>query len=273
MASLKRGKASRTELEYIAANTHRPVKEVAEELKRSVAFVRKHTEATPERQSIEERSDWVSRLEASSFWGEVRKGLMGGEIEYFKQAWASYIAQYSSSDILATDELMIKDLCMLDILCQRALNDNANVTRRISELERLIQIEQDKDPDVRDQMELASWRNELTPLMAAKPTLSKEHREYQQRKDAKLRDLKGSREQRFKQIEERKGNFFELVKELDTEKKRRQEGRLNAKVQMAAELVTDDWNNVIEFEDGTLDKPLLSPEGELKDARLQNEQK
>lgn len=273
MATLKRGKASKKDLDYIAANSDQPVAEIAATLRRSEDFVRKYIAAQPTFDRINEHGDWVSRLHTSSFWPEVRRGLVGGEVSVFEQSWASYMSQFgSTSDIMETDNLMIKDLVMLDILCQRAINDKANTIRRLDVLEQSIDIERQKDEEDRDQVELQRWMNEKSALLVAKTALSKEHIDYQQRKDTKLRDLKGSRDQRFKTIQESKRNIFELIKDLDSDNKRRIEGKLAEKVRIAAERVRDDWNQVMEFEDGTVDKPFVSPEGELEDVRFQNEQ-
>jgi len=271
---LKRGKVSGAERELVAANHETmSVTELAAKLRRSEDFVRKLIAALPTIQKTEEVGDWVSRLHSSYFWPEVRKGLMGNEVRYFEQAWASYNNQFgSATDVLATDELMIKDLIMLDIFAERAKNEQTDTMRQIDELEKAIYREEQVSEDVRDQMSLSNWRTQVNALNAAKSSLTKHHLDYQKQKDTKLRDLKGSRDQRFKQIEESRRNIFELIKELDTHKRRLQEGRMAAKVAVAAERIADDWNEVMEFEDGTVDKPFLSPEGELKDARLQNEQ-
>jgi len=272
MTKKKRGRISAAEQEYIAANHETmTVEAIAEHLRRTEDFVRQQIAALPTVKQTEERGDWVSRLHASSFWVEVKKGLIGTEIAYFEQSWAAYMNQFgSATDILATDELMIKDLVMLDIFSQRAIAEQANILRRIEQLERSIEAEESKSDETRNQLELANWRTQLNALLTAKGAVAKQHLDCQQRKDAKLRDLKGARDQRFKQIEESRRNIFELIKELDTHKRRVEEGRLAAKVKLAAERVRDDWNELHEFEDGEVDKPFLTPEGELKDAESES---
>ncbi len=272
---LKCGKISNDEVEFVTANhENMAISDIATKLRRSENCVRKLIAAVPTIEKTEEQSGWVARLHSSSFWVEVKKGLLGNEIGYFEKAWASFSDQFSSStDILATDELMIKDLIMLDIFSMRAVAEQANTVRLINELEKAIHNEEQVDDDVRDQMALSNWRKQVTSLSTAKSSLTKHHIDYQKQKDTKLRDLKGSRDQRFKQVEESRRNIFELIKELDTHKRRVQEGHLAAKVAIASENIRKDWNQVIEYEDGTADKPFLSPEGELEDARLQNEQK
>jgi len=271
----KRGKISRSEQEYVAANHETmTVAEIAMKLRRTEDAVRRQIAALPTVERTIEQSDWVARLHASIFWVEIKKGLMGSEVGFFEQSWASYSNQLvSSSDIVATDELMMKDLIMLDIFSQRAIAAQTNAMRLMDELEKVIVTEEDKAFEDRDALSLNAWKTQVNSLSAAKLTMAKQHLDYQARKDAKLRDLKGSRDQRFKQIEESRHNFFELVKELDIHRSRVKEGHQAEKMKMAAQITRDDWNEVMEFEDGIMDKPFLSPEGELQDDRLQNEQK
>jgi hypothetical protein len=248
------------------------VEDLAAKLSRSEAFVRKHIATVPTHERIEEQSDWVSRLHASVFWTEVRKGLIGSEVGFFERAWAAYSDQFSSaSDLLATDELMIRDLIMLDIFSMRAVLEQSSATRMIDDLEKAIEKEKELDEEIRNMLEAGQWQTQINSLKAARTALTKVHIDYQKQKNDKLRDLKGARDQRFKQIEESKRNFFDLVKDLDTHKRRVKEGQLAAKVQLAAKNVTQDWNQLHEFEDGEIDKPFVSPEGELEDDRLQNE--
>ena len=82
----KRGKLSRTEQEFIAVNHETmSVAEIANHLRRSEEVVRKEIGAVPTRAKTVERGDWVSRLHASSFWADIRKGLMGTEVGYFEK--------------------------------------------------------------------------------------------------------------------------------------------------------------------------------------------
>jgi len=249
------------------------VAKIAAKLRRSEDFIRKLIAQVPTVQQTEDQSDWVARLHSSSFWVGVKKCLMGSEVAYFEKEWARYSDQFSSStELLATDDLMIRDLVLSDIFQMRANADKTNAMRLISELQKAIHTEGQVDLATRDQLAIVNWTTQVNSLSPAMLAYAKQSMDYQRQKDAKLRDLKGSRDQRFKQIEEINRNIFELLKDLDTRKRRIVEGRMAAKMALSAQLIRDDWNQVMEYEDGTVDKPFLTPEGELKDVRLQNEQ-
>jgi hypothetical protein len=262
-----KGVLSSQDLEFLIVNKdNMSVKDLAKALNRSVPFIQKHIEGLPVIKRQRENSIWISKLEASSFWNETKKGLLGLEVTYFKEAWASYLDQFGvAADILATDELMIKDLILLDVFSNRAIIDKSNTIRKLNALEAEIKEASSVPFAERDMDLISSLRSQYSSLISAKISLGKEHLDYQTRKDVKLKDLKGSREQRFKQIEESKRNLVELIRELDTHKRREEEGRIAEKVRIAAKKVSDDWNNSIKYEDGTFDKPFLSPEGELRD--------
>jgi hypothetical protein len=260
--SLKRGPMSKDDRRYLSAHRDLPIPKLAEHLNRTEDAVRKHLEEVTGYKAG--RTDFIEGLHDSAFWSEVRKGLLDMEIDYFEQAWTSYTGQFSAStDILPTDELMIKDLIMLDIFAQRAIGEQANVARRIKSLQEDISKEERFSVDNRDQMKIADLRTQINSLYAAKSALAKQHLDYQQRKDAKLRDLKGSRDQRFKQIEESRRNIFELIKDLDQHRRRIEEGRIAEKVKIAAERTAKDWQEYHTYEDGEVDKPFLCPEGEI----------
>jgi hypothetical protein len=264
---VRKGPISQDELEFMLVHKDLlDIPEIMKRLNRSEPFVKKHMASLPEVQRRLDKNDWVSRLHASSFWTEIRKGLIGNEVPYFERAWASYMEQFgSNSEIMATDELMIKDLVMLDIFVQRSINEKAEILREIKRIEDLLEEEYSLVKEQQDQEKIANSHSQLLSLFSAKNSISKEHIEYQKSKDGKLKDLKGSREQRFKQLEESKKNIFELIKELDTMDRRREDGRMAEKVKIAADKVKEDWNNSIQFDDDVYDKPFLYPEGEVEE--------
>lgn len=262
---LRRGPISREDLRYLSDNRDVPVPKLAAHLKRSKATVVKYLEEITGLRPG--KKQFIQGLHDRAFWSEVRRGLLDHEVDYFEQSWRSYTEQFSAStDILPTDELMIKDLIMLDIFAQRAIAEQAHVARRITSLQDDINKEERASVNNRDQMVIADLRTQINSLYAAKSALAKQHLDYQQRKDAKLRDLKGSRDQRFKQIEESRRNIFELIKDLDQHRRRVEEGRIAEKVRLAAERTAKDWQQYHTYEDGEVDKPFLCPEGEVEDA-------
>lgn len=239
--------------------------EIASTLNRSLKFVKQKIAQIPVVQEIEDRGDAVAQLHASHFWPEVQRSLLNSEIKFFEQQWAKLVDQFSTNEIMATDEMMIKDLILLELGGLRATAEKKKVMTMLLDTEEQYEKERKKPIDVQDIAFITLLKDQLTSLRACLPQLSKEQLDFQQRKDQKLRDLKATREQRYKQIEESKKNIFELIKTLDEYKKRKKEGRWMELMKMGADKVEDDWNNSMEFEDGTYNRPMLTPEAILKE--------
>lgn len=273
---LKPGMASIEEITFIQNNVDKlKPEQIAAHLHRSVNFVAKCIAQIPKRQQLLEQTDAVEQLRASPMWMEVKRSLMPSEYDYFCSLWASYIEQFGSgSEVLATDEMSIKDLIMMDIVQSRASAQVVNQNILIEQLSKLLDKERDKAIEVRDQMAMQTWQEQVNSARGSLKSLTETHLSYQQRKDAKLDDLKATRKARFKEAQEAHQNIFGLLRELNEHRTRQREGRLMEKVRLAAEKVRQDWNQLTEFEDETVDKPFLSPEGELEDEnrRLQDEQ-
>jgi hypothetical protein len=253
------------DIEFIENHAHLPPDEIAKQINRTVRCVKKRLKllyGPPEPKSEEEKT-WTDKLHETRFWKEIYKGLLVNEVLFFEDAWSSYMEQFSSStDILPTDELMIKDLVMLDLFVQRSVIERGKILQEISGIEQDLADERGKLRDDRDEDHIRNLNTQLNSLRQAKSATVKEHIEYQTQKDKKLRDLKGARDQRFKQLEESRSNIFELIKDLDTYKRRAEEGRILNKIQKAVDNTKKDWGEFHEFDDGVLDKILLSADNQ-----------
>ena len=76
-----------------------------------------------------------------------------------------------------------------------------------------------------------------------------------------LKDLKGTREQRIKAIEDSKQTFASLVKQIATDKSFRTKiGVDMEKMRLAMEKEKERLSEYHEYLDGTVDQPLLTPE-------------
>ena len=76
-----------------------------------------------------------------------------------------------------------------------------------------------------------------------------------------LKDLKGTREQRIKQIEDSKQTFASLIKEMVTNpRKSNQMGIDMEKMRLAAEAEKERLAAYHKYEDNVVDQPFLTPE-------------
>ena len=76
-----------------------------------------------------------------------------------------------------------------------------------------------------------------------------------------LKDLKGTREQRVKAIEDSKLTFASLIKKIATDPQyRSQLGLEMEKMRLAMESEKERLSEYISFDDGQVDQPFLTPE-------------
>jgi hypothetical protein len=81
-----------------------------------------------------------------------------------------------------------------------------------------------------------------------------------------LKDLKGTREQRIKAIEDSKQTFASLVKQIATDSEFRTRIGLDMeKMRLAAEHEKERLSEFHQYEDGTIDQPFLTPETLIKE--------
>jgi hypothetical protein len=102
---------------------------------------------------------------------------------------------------------------------------------------------------------------QIAILRASQETLSKDYKDLQARKGAMLKDLKGTREQRIKAIEDSKQTFAALVKQIATDETfRTQIGVDMEKMRIAMEKEKERLSEYHTYRDGVVDQPFLTPE-------------
>lgn len=200
----------------------------------------------------------VDQLHAEHFWAIVKKQLFTTEIDFFEKEWALLIEQFSSSDILHTDKIQIKDLILAEIFLDRNLCRKRDTMKDLDDAKRSLELEEKKDTP--DPVQLQMLRGAITQFYQQLDILSKEQGKYEERKDKLFEGLKATRNQRMKQIEERGKDIFGLIKWLDTKEARETEGRVLSLIKEAKTRVYNDLTTPVEFDDGQEDIPLLVPE-------------
>jgi hypothetical protein len=272
MAQLKRGKISKVDRQYVIDHMGaKSAEEIAGQLNRSPEFVQKliNQLAVTTDKGVEDAT--LAALHNAYYWPVLQKQLIGDELRYFERAWMALSEQFSQHGIMASDETSIKDLIMHEVHYNRAVTKKTQHIRDIDELEDLIDREMEVDIDARDVGSLSTWEQQRSALIAAMDSLTSEALEYQKKKDEKLKQLKATRESRLKNAEQSKSNFWALMREMNSPDMLKSWMEYTQKMHLGANIVRLEWGEMIEFEDGKYDKPFLSPEGELRDAEVDQE--
>jgi hypothetical protein len=178
---------------------------------------------------------------------------------HFKKMWAQF-----KDDVFHTEEMQIIDTVKLEILMNRILKSQQDTISKIAEIEEELIIEKKLNKDDQDRDLIINLERQIAVLRSSQETLSRDYKDLQTRKATMLKDLKGTREQRIKAIEDSKETFAALITKLVTNVEfRHTVGLEMEKMRIAAEKERARLSEEIVYEDNNVDRPLLNSESVL----------
>jgi len=262
---MKTGRLRKDEIAYIDSNLADMTDEqIAQKLDRSVEAISQRRAIAPQENANTQLQSYVSQLHSKHFWTTIKKSLLFDEIETFENSWAALYSQFSHQGVTATDEIMMKDVIIEDILLHRALEQKKNILEEIKENEKLLAEEREKDMEDRDTDFMTNALRTIVQLRGTSEAYTKEINEIKKTKDGKFKDLKATRNERLKTVEESGKNIFALIKLLDEQKMRETEGRMTGLVYEASKTKQGQMKQETVFADGEVDRAWLTPEAELE---------
>jgi hypothetical protein len=204
-------------------------------------------------------------LHSKTFWQEIKKQFdnESGELEYFENIWVNLIRQFRE-DVLPAEELQIKQFITIDILINRSMKERK---RHIAETERLqkqVDREYEKPEDQRDIPRLANLETQLSFARNSIASYTNEYTKLLSEQQKISKDLKATREQRIKRIEDGKSSWVGLIRMLEDEGVREKEGREMELIKMATKKAKDQFMQYHKYQDNKFDSPFLTPESVLK---------
>lgn len=199
-------------------------------------------------------------LESRPYWSELTSQFTGDELELFKYHWTRIIAQFKD-DVFPTEELQVVDVIKLEILMNRCLKSNKDNLNEMNLIDKMIREERSKEKEDRDQDYLMNLERQMASLRASQESLNRDYRELQTKKAAILREMKGTREQRIKRLEDSKQSFTSWVAMLmqDPETLKRY-GIEMEKMRLAMLKERERLSSFHKYEDGVVDQPFLTPD-------------
>ena len=199
-------------------------------------------------------------LEDRPYWIELKSQFTDDELELFKYHWSRIISQFKD-DVFPTEELQVVDVIKLEILMNRCLKGNKENIEQISTYERMIKDERARDKDQQDHDYIINLERQVASLRASQESLNRDYRELQAKKSGMLREMKGTREQRIKRLEESKQSFISWVAAMmqDPERMKRY-GIQMEKMKAAMSKEEERLSSFHKYDDGTVDQPFLTPD-------------
>ncbi len=197
-------------------------------------------------------------------WKEIKKQFHADELDYFKYQWGQIISQFRD-DVQPTEEIQIIDAIRLEILMNRCLEHKMRTEKDIKENQQNITDERKLGGNEDITLILAYERN-IASLTAGMDSLSKDFKEMQTKKNAILKDLKATREQRVERLEDSKENFVAWLKRLDSDPDFvKKMGLEMEKMRMAVNVEQERLTKYHTYENKMVDQPYLCPETILDD--------
>lgn len=273
---IKPGRLSKQDHDYILANCGRLTpQEIAKKIQRNQAtvcnFIRDNyvppepeaPRTNPNHVSQAERVTIRQELLGSERWKRLKLELTKDEIEYFEEEFIKWMSQFKNN-VLPSEEAQVFDIIKLDLLKSRNMIERKRAREQISALE----TQQEKitkeagsevskwDDTMRETM--SNIEDKLQMLRSAEQSKTTEFTKLQERCDKLMENLKATRGQRIKEIESNTDTFMGLLKQLQQKDIVDREGRMTGLTKLAADKEYNRLGQLHEFEDGNVDRPILS---------------
>jgi hypothetical protein len=261
----KRGQLSLDEEKFIRDHVEKlTIDQIAHSLNRNINPVERYITENNLLLGNENLADikyLKTKLHSKTFWNEIIKQFDNdsGELEYFEDTWVNLIKQFRE-DVLPAEELQIKQFITIDILINRSMKERKRHIADTEKLQRLVDAEYAKSETDRDIPKLANLETQLSFARNSIANYTNEYTKLLNEQQKISKDLKATREQRIKRIEDGKSSWTGLIRMLEDEEIREKQGREMEIIAMATNKARNDLQNYHEFANKTVDRPFLTPE-------------
>jgi hypothetical protein len=263
----KRGQLSLEEEKFIRENYESSTtQQIADTLNRNIEPIQKYI--TQNRllivgsaQEAQSNELLKHKLHSKTFWPEIVRQFDEdtGELLYFEDTWIGLIKQFRE-DVLPAEELQIKQFITIDILINRSMKERKRHISETDKLQKQVDKEYEKPEEQRDIPKLANLETQLSFARNSIANYTNEYTKLLNEQQKISKDLKATREQRIKRIEDGKSSWVGLIRMLEDEEIREKEGREMEILNIATEKYKHKLSEYHAFQDNTLDKPFLTPD-------------
>ncbi len=261
----KRGQLSLDEEKFITENLGKlSVEEIANTLNRNTDPVNRYIKENKLYIPSDEKNEneiLRRKLHSKTFWSEIARQFDAdsGELEYFENTWIGLVKQFRE-DVLPAEELQIKQFITIDILINRSMKERKRHIAMTEKLQRDVDKEYEKPEDQRDTAKLMNLETQLAFARNSIANYTNEYTKLLNEQQKISKDLKATREQRIKRIEDGKSSWVGLIRMLEDEDIREKEGREMEIIRMATEKAKTTLYSYHQYQDGTVDRPFFTPE-------------
>lgn len=267
----RKGVLSASEKEFILANASRLTADaIGGKLNRRPDLIRRFIKenyvplsATGTAESVE--ATIRKELRESQEWLRLKDEFTPEELVLFEEKYTKTMAQFKG-DVLATEETQIMQAIKFEILMSRNLMARQRAIQDIGRIEKQLGAFLRGYPDgiagmtADERRDLISLEGNLTAARESEMSRTGEYTKLQEQHVRLMKELKGTRDQRIRDVESSKESFLGLLKSLQRREVADRQGREAELVRMAAAREYERLGASHEYEDGTMDRPILSAE-------------
>lgn len=261
---MKKGRLSKTEIKFITENVDdMSVEALAEKLDRDPTsiseFIKRNLQI-----GLNDAEDAAFTLRKRPYYRDLRLQFTDSELELFEYHWGNIISQFKDN-VIHTEELQVIDLIKLELLMNRSLKLSKSSNDQIEDMEERVRVERALAPELQEMENILNWERQIASLKTAQESMTKDYRELQTKKNSMLKEMRATREQRVKDIEESKQTFVGWMKHLVSNPEVvRAYGIEMEKMRLAMEAEKKRLSQYHTYEDGMVDQPFLTPETVIK---------
>lgn len=252
------GKLTNEDKEFIAKNVGlMSPSEIAVALKRNVKTIAKYIKDNGMMKSYVTKPE-DNTLAKTPYWRELSLQFDEQELELFEHHWLKVTNQFQD-DVLHTEELQILDMIKMEVLMNRALTQQSSVKNRLRELEEEVSALKVVPLNLRDHDTIHGKEAQIAALYTSYESLNKDHMNMQKTKSDMLKNMKATREQRYRDIQNSKQSLMDWIKNLiENKDKRRQAGIEMEKMRLATNVEFERLSDYHEYGDGVVERPILN---------------
>lgn len=254
----KQGRLSESSQRYIQeqALAGKTVSQIVADSGISAPTVRKYWPKQPQEENKgPSEKELRKSLKDSQEWKLLKQEFSSEELKLFEEKFPLLMSQFRS-DITATETTQILQCIKYDVFLTRSLSAQKRLLDEIAEIQGELESTPTSNKEGRREL-----RSRQKVCEEAYTNRQHEHNKLQERSESLMKALKGTRDQRIKNLEATTNkDFLSIVKMLQNKEIAEREGRECGLLALAAckELLRlSQWHT---YDDGALDKPVLSPD-------------
>lgn len=268
--TFRMGSWSKGEDAFILENADRSNMWVAEQLNRKVANTIKRKEMLLAKQKADSRvskdnvetNEILAILKNRAIWQDLELQYTKDEMRIVEYHWVNLHRQFRG-DLLHTEEMQVLKLINLEVLMDRNMKDRKSTINEMAMLENMVDRERAKGEEDITLVDMEKINRTLENINQYRNSLQASHKNYMDlsnRYKDQMKELKGTREQRFKESENSKESFFSWIKMLDDTEFRIEASRRAEAFKVSVEREKEKLGAYHVYRDGVVDRPLLNHE-------------